>query len=305
MLQFDPQRHRLQGNQHDNETGLEYFNARNLESDLAQFRSIDPVFHAGQSPYNAFDGNPIFYADPAGANATKYVTEGGSELIETDDGSNAVVTVTDEYADEFYKSYQESSLDEVNSTEWNYEWKSKLSGINWNGGIENMMSHWATESARKDAFRYYQTGDAGYMQSAIASHTAVYRNDPVSWAASIAGAGYGAGVARANKVVPKRGIQVTEAGIAKALEGSTMKTLQGKVSMPVVQRYVGMLEEGSVAPPIKVANGVIVEGNHRYVAGRIFGVVPEQVPYAISPSQMNRVVPIQKTVVDFLDWGAY
>lgn len=99
-----------------------------------------------------------------------------------------------------------------------------------------------------------------------------------------------------------KSIVVTEASITKALEGSTMSTLQAKVSLPMVQRYVKMLESGSISPPIKVANGVIVEGNHRYVAGRIFGVEPAQVPYVISPSQMDRIVPIQKTVVDLLDW---
>jgi hypothetical protein len=107
------------------------------------------------------------------------------------------------------------------------------------------------------------------------------------------------------KNATKGGIEVTEASIAKALEGSTMQTLQGKVSLPMIQRYVKMLESGSVAPPIKVADGVIVEGNHRYVAGRLFGVEPVQAPYIISPSQMNRAVPVQKTVVDFLDWGGH
>jgi hypothetical protein len=98
---------------------------------------------------------------------------------------------------------------------------------------------------------------------------------------------------------------VTEASIEKALEGSTMQTLQGKVSLPMIQRYVKMLENGLVAPPIKVADGIIVEGNHRYIAGRLFGVEPAQVPYLVSPSQMNRAVPIQKTIVDLLDWGGH
>ena len=66
-----------------------------------------------------------------------------------------------------------------------------------------------------------------------------------------------------------------------------------------------MLKEGLIAPPIKVANGVIVEGNHRYVAGRIFGLEPTQVPYIISPSQAGRAVPIQKTIVDLKDWGGF
>lgn len=103
----------------------------------------------------------------------------------------------------------------------------------------------------------------------------------------------------------KGGLEVTEASIAKALEGSTMRTLQAKVSLPMVQRYVRMLEQHSVAPPIKVVNGIIVEGNHRYVAGRVFGVTPRQAPYVLSESQLNRIVPIQKTIVDPLDWGGH
>ncbi|TKC09077.1 hypothetical protein [Pedobacter frigoris] len=39
-------------------------------------------------------------------------------------------------------------------------------------------------------------------------------------------------------------VTVTEASIAKALKGSTMQTTQGAVSLPVVQRYVTMLENG-------------------------------------------------------------
>lgn len=97
----------------------------------------------------------------------------------------------------------------------------------------------------------------------------------------------------------------TEATIAKALEGSTMKTLQAEVSLPMVQRYVKMLENGSIPGPIKVVDEVIIEGNHRYVAGRIWGVEPEQIPWVISPSQINKAVPIQKTIVNPLDWGGY
>ncbi len=103
----------------------------------------------------------------------------------------------------------------------------------------------------------------------------------------------------------KAAIEVTEASIAKALEGSTMKSLQGEVSLPMVKRYVKMLESGNVAPAIKVADGVIIEGNHRYVAGRLFGVEPPIVPGTMSPSQANRIVPIQQTKVSLLDFDGH
>ena len=113
------------------------------------------------------------------------------------------------------------------------------------------------------------------------------------------------GMPSSSKWAVKKGIQVTEASIAKALQGSTMKTLQGEVSLPMVQRYVKMLEAGSISPAIKVASGVIVEGNHRYVAGRLFGVEPAIVPGAMSPSQASRVVPIQQTKVNPVDWDKH
>jgi RHS repeat-associated protein len=101
----------------------------------------------------------------------------------------------------------------------------------------------------------------------------------------------------------KTPLVVNEATIAKALEGSTMQTLQGRVSQPMVERYVRMLEAGKTPPPIQVADGVIVNGNHRYVAGRIFGVEPPTVPYPRPSTSVPK--PIQQTTVDPADWGGH
>lgn len=75
--------------------------------------------------------------------------------------------------------------------------------------------------------------------------------------------------------------------------------------MPVVQRYVTALENGSVAPAIKVAGKVIVDGNHRYVAGRIVGAEPAMQPGALAPSQAGLVRSVQELGIDLIDWGAY
>jgi ParB-like chromosome segregation protein Spo0J len=53
-----------------------------------------------------------------------------------------------------------------------------------------------------------------------------------------------------------------------------MSTAQGGISIPKIERFLRRLEAGEVPPPIKVDNGVIVEGHHRYVAGRLFGKEP-------------------------------
>lgn len=99
-------------------------------------------------------------------------------------------------------------------------------------------------------------------------------------------------------------IAVSQGAVTKALENSTLKTTQAKVSDSMVERYVQMIQDGNTASPIKVTvEGVIVDGNHRYVAGQLTGVEPEIIPGTMSPSQTSKVVPIQETKVSSIDWG--
>lgn len=87
------------------------------------------------------------------------------------------------------------------------------------------------------------------------------------------------------------------------MKNDTLETVQGVVSFPEIQCYVDRLLKGDVAPSIKVDGNVIVKGNHRYVAGKIVGILPEIIPGTLSPSQMPRIKPMSKTVVDLIDWG--
>jgi hypothetical protein len=82
-----------------------------------------------------------------------------------------------------------------------------------------------------------------------------------------------------------------------------MKTTQGTVSGPVVQRYVDRLLSGETPPAIKTDGDVIVDGNHRYVAGRLVGKEPPTQPGTLSPSQKPLVKPVQKIKVDSADYG--
>ena len=50
-------------------------------------------------------------------------------------------------------------------------------------------------------------------------------------------------------------------------------------------------------------SGVIIEGNHRYVAGRVFGKEPSTSSGTLSPSSKPLVKPIQNIKLDPLDWG--
>ncbi|WP_227660016.1 hypothetical protein [Budvicia aquatica] len=82
-----------------------------------------------------------------------------------------------------------------------------------------------------------------------------------------------------------------------------MKTVQGEVSLPVVQRYVDKLLNGEVPPLIKVDGDVIVEGNHRYVAGKIVGLISESTPGVVSPSRIPLIKLMSNTKIDPIDWS--
>ncbi|MEO0570802.1 MAG: DUF6443 domain-containing protein, partial [Bacteroidota bacterium] len=68
--------------------GLELYEMeyRQYDPAIARFTSMDPLTHWKYSPYQAFDNNPIFWADPSGANAVynwdkeRYEDENGNEV---------------------------------------------------------------------------------------------------------------------------------------------------------------------------------------------------------------------------------
>lgn len=75
------------------------------------------------------------------------------------------------------------------------------------------------------------------------------------------------------------------------------------VILKILEYYLHWLELGDLAPAIKVDGKIIVDGNHRYVAGRIAGQEPAQIPGALSPSQAAHIQSIKDLPIHLLDWG--
>ena len=72
------------------------------------------------------------------------------------------------------------------------------------------------------------------------------------------------------------GNQVTEQMIRAAMKDAPLHSQQaGGISLRLVQEYVDKLIAGEVAPAIQVDGSIIVNGNHRYVSGRVFGLEPD------------------------------
>ena len=67
--------------------------------------------------------------------------------------------------------------------------------------------------------------------------------------------------------------------IRATLKNAELKPSQRRISLPMVLDYFKLLEHGSAAPHIKVSdNELIIEGHHRYIAGILFGKLPDHVP---------------------------
>jgi len=105
----------------------------------------------------------------------------------------------------------------------------------------------------------------------------------------------------ADRVAPGSTPRVTEPMIRNAMTDVPLQSQQGAVSLPKVQSAVDQLAAGSLAPPIRVDGSIIVDGNHRYVAGQMMDDVPAVQPWPGGNS--SRVVPWWKQVIDPTDWG--
>lgn len=94
--------------------------------------------------------------------------------------------------------------------------------------------------------------------------------------------------------------RVTEAMIRDAMQDAPLRTQQGAVSLPRVQHFLDLLRSGTEVAPIKVDGDILVEGNHRYVASRVFGEEPPQAPW--SGGRPDRVVPWDQQRIDPASW---
>jgi RHS repeat-associated protein len=62
------ERYTFNGNEREEESGLDYFNARYYDADVCRFLGVDPVVKWHESGYAAFGNNPVMLIDPSGLN---------------------------------------------------------------------------------------------------------------------------------------------------------------------------------------------------------------------------------------------
>ncbi len=139
---------------------------------------------------------------------------------------------------------------------------------------------------------YYAAGAAVTVASWRAANAVsnVIRGVSVS-AATLEETGGGTGSAAIN---------VTEKVVKNAIKDSPLKTQQPAVSLPKIQKYVERLANGEVPPAIKVDKGIIVDGNHRYIASRILGKEIGQMDWL--GGRVNDAIDMIKLFIDPTDW---
>uniref|UniRef100_UPI001A8E00BD RHS repeat domain-containing protein n=1 Tax=Escherichia albertii TaxID=208962 RepID=UPI001A8E00BD len=96
-------------------------------------------------------------------------------------------------------------------------------------------------------------------------------------------------------------LPATPENIRMVVAGSPLMTVQQKVSVPVVAHYVQMLEGGSGAPPVDMDGNVIVNGNHRMVAGLLCDKLPPERPGTRPLSAP--LYPFSQIFPELDDWG--
>ncbi|WP_308131217.1 RHS repeat-associated core domain-containing protein [uncultured Flavobacterium sp.] len=85
-----PYNYKYNGKEFQNEMGMDLYDygARNYDPALGRFLQVDPITHHNQSPYVAFDNNPIVFVDPDGADSKDPIKESITVITSIIDKSN-------------------------------------------------------------------------------------------------------------------------------------------------------------------------------------------------------------------------
>ena len=119
-------KYKFNGQEYQDELSLNLYDMdmRDYDPAIARWTGIDPVVHFSQSTYNAFDGNPVFWADPSGADSS-----GGSYTVQNGMSGEGV---TKNFFDRSVGGRGSSrSLNMTNGVRWNSHWGDGPAGSTW------------------------------------------------------------------------------------------------------------------------------------------------------------------------------
>ncbi|PQJ15316.1 RHS repeat domain-containing protein, partial [Aureicoccus marinus] len=143
---------------------------RRFDPTIGRWISSDPVTHFSNSPYNGFDNNPIYWADPSGADATDFVMDiykkssDDEKWVNNHDGtfsSNKKQSVKCQECSSYYLNLETGRVDLISGDQdLTKQGKFWLGGSDATvGDIEDMLELLGFEYTRDSGFRV-ETTDA-------------------------------------------------------------------------------------------------------------------------------------------------
>ncbi|MFV0555448.1 MAG: RHS repeat domain-containing protein [Mangrovibacterium sp.] len=150
------------GKEFDSETGLYYYGARYYNPRISLWHGVDPLTeeYPSWSPYHYCHNNPISLIDPTGMAATKYEDEEGNLLLNTNDGSEDVVTVSNDKVEDFRyyaETYEDQGMkDFYDSKSWNDNMKADILDFETIDDMEGFLSNTSSQWARQKLIDFRQ-----------------------------------------------------------------------------------------------------------------------------------------------------
>ena len=167
--QLATNRYKYNGKEEQVTGNLEWldYGARMYDSGLGRWFGVDPFQESfiSLSPYNYCSGNPMVFIDPSGALMTHYVDKNYNVLLQTNDGSDDVVMVPDEYVGDFKsfaRFYQDPSVKSYYDDErWNRYWKNEFGLAERQlTEVELVISNWyKSKSGKNEAIKAFLSHD--------------------------------------------------------------------------------------------------------------------------------------------------
>jgi hypothetical protein len=119
-------------------------------ADVGRFIMPNPL---AEKYYN----NPTNRVYPNGMLDTRYEDELGNLLLNTNDGSNAIVTVTKDKMSAFIWGVTHTTSDNINTQEWNRGWVQYLTGIEMTNAHDWTINH--SDVSNRALMKAWQTGE--------------------------------------------------------------------------------------------------------------------------------------------------